>query len=338
VAWRNFPGGRGVLAAIIPPPTPDGVFVRLPDPDPSPLTVRPTRGARRPAWARRGVLAAILGVLILPALSATPALAVDGLTMEATVLLDGHTRTGSWVAIDVHLTNAGPAVAGELRLAGGSQGRTRFSTIVDLPTQSDKVYRMYVQPPAFGRELKMDLVDGSTVIATTKATYALHDPLQLVIGIVAERPGDIIGSLNLLPNMNNVAPLTIALDPGGPAGARRGVGDAGPPDLAGHGLVEAHPAADRRTPGLGGRGRSARDRGRHRPGRPASGASRMPSSRTGQRPPRMSPPPPSAGCWARSRRMPLTCRPCQEASAGAEPWHRSATAPSPPSVPTAADR
>jgi hypothetical protein len=187
--------------------------VRLPDPDPSPLTVRPTRGARRPAWARRGVLAAILGVLILPALSATPALAVDDLTMEATVLLDGHTRTGSWVAIDVHLTNAGPAVAGELRLAGGSQGRTRFSTIVDLPTQSDKVYRMYVQPPAFGRELKMDLVDGSTVIATTKATYALHDPLQLVIGIVAERPGDIIGSLNLLPNMNNVAPLTIALDP-----------------------------------------------------------------------------------------------------------------------------
>lgn len=166
----------------------------------------------RPLRAARLLLAmALLGAIA--GLGAGPASAAEGLTMEATTLLDGHVRTGSWMAIDVRLRNDGPAIAGELRLAGGSQGRTRFGTVVDLPTQSDKVYRMYIQPPSFGAELEIALVDGSTTIATTKATYALHDPTQLTVGIVAERPGEIIGGLGLLPNINNVAPLTVALDP-----------------------------------------------------------------------------------------------------------------------------
>jgi hypothetical protein len=153
-------------------------------------------------------LIAALAVLLV---SVAPVAADDGLTMEAHVLLDGHARAGQWMAIDVHLTNSGPAVTGELRLAGGAQGRTRFSTPVDLPTQSDKVYRMYVQPPAFGRDLAISLVDGDSTVATTKAAFTLHDATQLVVGVVAERPGDIIGGLDLLPNQNNLAPLTVAL-------------------------------------------------------------------------------------------------------------------------------
>ena len=81
--------------------------------------------------------------------------------MEAQVLLDGHARVGSWMAIDIRLTNDGPAITGELRMAGGAQGRTRFGTAVDLPTQSDKTYRLYAQPPGFGRELEISLVDGA---------------------------------------------------------------------------------------------------------------------------------------------------------------------------------
>ena len=34
---------------------------------------------------------------------------------------------------------------------------------MDLPTQSDKTYVIYVQPPAFGRELNLALVDGTRV-------------------------------------------------------------------------------------------------------------------------------------------------------------------------------
>ena len=138
-----------------------------------------------------------------------------GLTFTAKALLDGHTRIGSWMAIDVRLKNDGPPVSGELRLTGGAQGKTRFGTTIDAPTQSDKHYTMYIQPPGFGRELEMALVSDASTIATATVTYSIHDPTQLVVGIVAERPGDIIGDLDLLPNANNLKPVTIAIDPGG---------------------------------------------------------------------------------------------------------------------------
>jgi hypothetical protein len=133
--------------------------------------------------------------------------------MEATVLLQGHARIGAWMAIDVHLKNDGPPISGELRLTGGTQGRTRFGTQVEAPTQSDQMHRLYVQPPGFGREVEVSLVDGATTIATTKATYTVHDGTQMIVGIVAESPGDIIGDLDLLPNVNNVKPLTMGLQP-----------------------------------------------------------------------------------------------------------------------------
>ena len=53
---------------------------------------------------------------------------------------------------------------------------------------------------------------GASTIATTTATFAIHDATQLVVGIVAERPGDIIADLDLLPNANNLKPVTIAVD------------------------------------------------------------------------------------------------------------------------------
>jgi hypothetical protein len=168
------------------------------------------RLARRFGWRR---LAAMVGVVAVLLAAVPAAQAADGLTMEATVLLDGHARVGQWMAIDVHLANAGPAINGELRLAGGAQGRTRFSVPVDLPTQSDKVYRMYVQPPAFGRDVEIALVEGAATVATTKAAFTIHDATQLAVGVVAERPGDIIGGLHLLPNQNNIAPLLVALTP-----------------------------------------------------------------------------------------------------------------------------
>jgi hypothetical protein len=111
------------------------------------------------------------------------------------------------MAVEVQLKNDGPPISGELRIAGGTQGQTRFGLAADLPTQSDKTFRIYTQPPAFGRDVEVSLVDGASVIAKTKATFTLHDPTQLVVGIVAERPGAIVGSLDLLPNANNVAPL-----------------------------------------------------------------------------------------------------------------------------------
>ena len=170
---------------------------------------------RHSLTARRGarILAAIALVVTALGPVAGPAAAVGGPTMEAHVLLGGHARLGSWVAISVHLKNDGPAVSGELRLAGGSQGQTRFGMSVELPTQSDQVHVLYGQPPAFGTSLSVTLVDGDKTIATAKPTFTTHDASQLVVAVVAEHPERIVGNLDLLPNQNQIAPAIVTLTP-----------------------------------------------------------------------------------------------------------------------------
>ncbi|HEV7604577.1 MAG TPA: hypothetical protein VGO15_06390, partial [Candidatus Limnocylindrales bacterium] len=113
------------------------------------------RAPQVPSRAGRAARIAAVLALALTVLGSLPGpvAAADTPTIEAHILLAGHARVGSWVAVSVHLRNDGPAVTGELRLAGGSQGQTRFGTLVDLPTLSDKVYLLYAQPPSFGSEL-----------------------------------------------------------------------------------------------------------------------------------------------------------------------------------------
>ncbi len=153
----------------------------------------------------------LAAALILPAAASVSA--ANGLTMEARPMLDGHARIGAWMAVAVRLKNDGPPVAGELRLAGGSGGKSRFGLVVDSPTQSDKTYLLYVQPPAFGRELTVSLVDGDTTLASTKVGFAIHDGAQLVVGVIAERPQGIVSTIDLLPNQNQIAPVILPLDP-----------------------------------------------------------------------------------------------------------------------------
>ena len=174
-----------------------------------PFMPRHSPGARP---AARIVAALALVVMALGPVS-VPASAAGGPTMEAHVLLGGHVRLGSWVAIAVHLKNDGPAVGGELRLSGGSQRQTSFGVAVELPTQSDQVHVLYAQPPAFGSDLAVALVDGTTTIATAKASFNTHDTSQLVVAVIAEHPERIVGNLDLLPNQNQVAPAVVSLTP-----------------------------------------------------------------------------------------------------------------------------
>lgn len=174
----------------------------------------PPSRALRPALGRSWRLIALVGVALgMLGPLASGAAAADPPTMEAHALLSGNARIGSWMAIQVHLVNNGPAVTGELRLAGGTQGQTRFGTAVDLPTQSDKRYVLYAQPPAFGSQLEVILVDGDRKVVSTKVKFAIHDATQLVVAVVAERPEGIVGNLGLLPNPNQVAPLVMSLTP-----------------------------------------------------------------------------------------------------------------------------
>ncbi len=144
---------------------------------------------------------------------AAPVRAAEELTMETRTLLGGHARAGTWMAISVRLRNDGPAVTGELRLAGGTQGQTRYGTLVDLPSSADQTYVLYAQPPAFGNTLEVVLVEGNRTLLSSKVSYQIHDPAQLVVAFIAENPERIVSSVSLLPNRNQVAPLVIGIRP-----------------------------------------------------------------------------------------------------------------------------
>lgn len=162
---------------------------------------------------RRPVLALIAALLAFGPV-ALPVAAASNVTLEARALLQGHTRAGSWMTVEVRVSNGGPAVTGELRLAGGSQGHTRFGVAVDLPTGSRKSFFLHAQPPAFGRSLTVDLVSAGSTVASTDVAYLVHDASQLVVGVVAARPQAIVAELDLPAGVNGapavVVPLAIA--------------------------------------------------------------------------------------------------------------------------------
>ena len=140
--------------------------------------------------------------------------AAGALTMNARLLLQGHARAGSWAAVAVDLQNDGPAIQGELRMDGGSSSNARYAMAVSLPTTSRQTFILHVQPPAFGRTVKVDLVSGDQVIDSVSVAYLVHDATQLVVGVVAERPQGLIAQIELPPNANGaqaaIVPLTVA--------------------------------------------------------------------------------------------------------------------------------
>ena len=151
--------------------------------------------------------------------AATTVAAADGPTLEARVLLEGHARIGSWLAIEVRLTNEGVPITGELRLQGGAQGGTRFSVPVDLPSPSDKTYLLYAQPPSFGQQLEVILVGpNDQVVTRQKVAFTVHDATQLTVGVVAAQAQGIVAGIQLPAGQNfngglNLAPVIIPLDP-----------------------------------------------------------------------------------------------------------------------------
>jgi len=167
-----------------------------------------------PRPVRRWLRAAVVGILAMGFLlgpATRPASAAGSITMNAKVLLQGHARVGSWMAIQIELSNSGPALKGELRLAGGASGRTRFSVPVDLPTTARQSYLLHAQPPAFGRSVTVELVSGDKTVSKVDVGYLVHDPTQLVVGILAEKPDGIIRELKLDPGTSGLAPAIVSL-------------------------------------------------------------------------------------------------------------------------------
>lgn len=173
-----------------------------------------TRPSRRVSISLAAIAAAAIAALALLGAAVPAVQAVDPPQMTARALLGGHSRLGSWMAIQVQLENAGPPISGELRLAGGAQGRTRFGVAVDLPTGSRKSYVLHVQPPGFGDRIEVALIANGQQIASQKVAFSLHDPNQLLVGILAAAPGRLVNGIQSAGAPNTNVPATVALQPG----------------------------------------------------------------------------------------------------------------------------
>ena len=170
---------------------------------------QPARSSGRQLLARLASLLAVVAVGVGPL--ALSGVAVGGLTMNARILLQGHARVGNWAAIEVDLQNDGPAIVGELRMDGGAQSNARYAMVVDLPTGSHQTYVLHAQPPAFGRNVTVDLVANEQVVDSATVAYLVHEANQLVVGVLAERPAGIVAGLKLPANPFGVAPAILPL-------------------------------------------------------------------------------------------------------------------------------
>jgi hypothetical protein len=165
---------------------------------------------------RTHILPALVAVvaILTGSVGAPAARAVgEGIEMQARVLFEGHARIGAWMAIEVHLRNDGPPVSGELRLSAGAQGRTRYAVPVDLPTQSNKTYLLYGQPPALGSRLDVALISGSATLTAREVEFTVHEASTMVVGVIAEDPQRIVPGLDLLPGSADEPPVVVALGP-----------------------------------------------------------------------------------------------------------------------------
>jgi hypothetical protein len=155
------------------------------------------------------VLLAVLAMMSGP-LALTSA-AAEGLTMSARIMLLGHARAGAWAAIEVDLRNDGPTITGELRMDGGDQSNARYAMAVSLPSGSHQTYVLHAQPPAFGRAVKVELVAGEQVIDSVSVAYLVHDATQLVVGVLAEKPGPLVAQIRLPSSPTGAAPAVVAM-------------------------------------------------------------------------------------------------------------------------------
>jgi len=167
------------------------------------------RAIGRHLLLRAGAIVAALALALGPL--ALSGIAAGSVTLDARILLQGHARVGGWAAVEVDLANDGPPVVGELQMDGGAQSNARYAMAVDLPTGSRQTYVLHAQPPAFGRNVKVDLVADGTILDSVTVAYLVHDANQLVVGVLAERPAGIVSQLDLPSNAFGTKPAVVTL-------------------------------------------------------------------------------------------------------------------------------
>lgn len=180
----------------------------------------PTGTARYPIRSPlRALLAAGVAMVLLtlaagaalaasPSPSPSPATNPD-LRIEARALLGGHVRPGAWTAVDVTVSNDGPAVSGELRIRGQEAGRSQYGVQAELANGARQRFTLYAQTALFGSRVNVDLVSGDQVLATQQVPIKSNDAYTPMVAVVAERPEGLVPQVNQAMVNPNVAGATV---------------------------------------------------------------------------------------------------------------------------------
>ncbi len=166
------------------------------------MTFQPGRPRRRLTLARLCLaLVAAVGVLATPgALRAAPAEQANPVTLTARAGFDGYYKEARWVPLRLTVANDGPDTRGTLvvKAPRTSSGEITITREIELPTQSRREIWLYVPLEAYTRNVRIQLLNGRTVLAQRDVGLNQAGANDLVYGVVANAAS----VYNLLANIN----------------------------------------------------------------------------------------------------------------------------------------
>lgn len=140
------------------------------------------------------LLIGLLLLVVVPRVSAQS----NPITLEVEVGFGGTLKAGAWVPITITATNTGSDMRGRL-LWRWTTGGTRFAQTIDLPRGAKKQLVLPVLADSFGSDARLELLDGTRVVASTPVRYNQLDGSVLVVGVLSDA-GASLPELAGLPN------------------------------------------------------------------------------------------------------------------------------------------
>ncbi|HZG65225.1 MAG TPA: hypothetical protein VEZ12_00680, partial [Herpetosiphonaceae bacterium] len=118
----------------------------------------------------------------------------------------GTVKAGAWVPVVITAANTGADVRGRLEWRWVTGG-TRFAQSIDLPRGANKRLVLPVLIESFTDDVRLELIDGDRVLASTRVRYNQLDQSHLVVGVLS----DAATSLPELAGMRNVTGMGTTL-------------------------------------------------------------------------------------------------------------------------------
>ncbi|MDA8229104.1 MAG: hypothetical protein M0T74_15650 [Desulfitobacterium hafniense] len=124
-----------------------------------------------------------------------------------------YTRSGSWLPLEVEVTNQGEDIKGKLRVVINDdrpEYAVDYSSSAVVPQGSTKLFNFYIPVQDFLSSFDIELMKDDKVVAKQRADFNSLSPEQFVIGLV-DRTEEGFASMTGLRPGNRLAPIFITV-------------------------------------------------------------------------------------------------------------------------------